>query len=614
MSDGGAGRESRRNRRGGNRQPDGPRASIRALGPYLAEHRGILVAVIVLSVVGAVAQLGQPLLVSVLVGQVQAGRGLGILVWLVLALVVAAALISGVQHYLLQRAGTAVVRSARRRIVERVLWLPIGEYDRRSTGDLVSRVGADTTLLYAVLTQGLIDSVGGAFVFLGAVVGMFVLDPVLLLATVAIVLLSVLAVVAVAGRMRRASRRQQDRVGELAGSVERALGAIRTVRAANATDREVAAIKQNADRAYDAGVQLARYSALTVPVATLALQLALLVVLGLGGYRVASGATTVAHLVGFVMFLFLMVSPLGLAFGAVTSVSQALGALGRIQEVVELPSEAAGGASASGPAAGATAERTAPGALAPRVGPISFDGVHFAYDSGREVLHGVSFTAERGQRTALVGPSGAGKSTVLALIERFYEPSSGSIRLDGVDLRELDRTALRGLIGYVEQDAPVLSGTLRDNLLLAAPGAGDADCEAVLRRVNLGEVLDRGGPGSAAGSGLDTLVGEKGVMLSGGEQQRLAIARTLLAAQPILLLDEATASLDGRNEQLLKEALDAASADRTVIVIAHRLATVVDSDRIVVIEAGRVVGVGHHEELLASTPLYADLARRQLLA
>ena len=225
----------------------------------------------------------------------------------------------------------------------------------------------------------------------------------------------------------------------------------------------------------------------------------------------------------------------------------------------------------------------------------------------RTVLHGVSFTAPRGKRTALVGPSGAGKSTILALIERFYDPTSGVVRLGGVDIRALDRIQLRAQIGYVEQDAPVLAGTLRENLTLGAPTATDQQCIDVLHSVNLTEVLERNE------LGLDAPVGEDGVMLSGGERQRLAIARTLLIAPPILLLDESTSSLDGLNEQLLREAIDAVAENRTLIVIAHRLSTVVDSDQIVVLDHGRVVGVGTHSELVKSTPLYRDLAKHQLL-
>lgn len=590
---------ARGTRRGSN---DGPRGSLKQLLPYLGEHRGILSVVVVLSLFGALAQLAQPLLVAQVIGRVQSGELFGNLVWLLVGLVAVAAAISAIQHYLLQRTGTAVVRSARRNLAQHLLRLPIREYDTRRTGDLVSRVGSDTTLLYAVITQGLVDSVGGAFILVGALIAMLILDPVLLGATVLVVLVAVVLVVLVSGKMRVASRVQQERVGDLAASVERSLSAIRTIRANTAEEREAATIVADADRAYDAGVQVAKYSALVVPVAMVALQVSMLVVLGLGGFRVASGQISIANLVAFIMFLFLLVSPLGLAFGAISSVNQALGALGRITEVLQLPAETdndAAIAAALG-ANDATGERNA--------AALAFESVSFGYDADRDVLHQVSFALPAGKRLALVGPSGAGKSTSLALIERFYDPTDGAIRLFGVDIRSIDRRTLRSRIGYVEQEAPVLAGTLRDNLLLAAPHASDADCERVLRSVNLGTVLDRDP------RGLDASVGEDGVMLSGGERQRLAIARALLQAPDVLLLDESTSSLDGVNEQLMRDAIDAVSAERTLVVIAHRLSTVVDSDVIVVLDAGRVVGIGTHAELLESVPLYRKLAETQLLA
>jgi ATP-binding cassette subfamily B protein len=587
----------------------GPRGTFRQLLPYLAEHRGALIAAVALSLAGAGAMLAQPILVSQLIEVVQGGKPLGGVVWLLIALVVAAALLNGLQHYILQRTGTSVVLSARRRLVGRMLRLPIAEFDQRRTGDLVSRVGSDTTLLYAVITQGLVDALGGVVVFVGALIAMLLIDPVLLGLTVLVIGVSVVSVVLLSGRIREASKEQQEKVGDLAAAVERVIGAIRTVRAANATERELAAVEDDARGAWRAGIKVAKVSALIVPIAGIALQVSLLVVLGVGGFRVADGAITVANLVAFLLFLFMLIGPLGSAFGAINSVNQALGALGRIEEIAAIPSESEGDAAIE------------PAAPVETDSAIRFDDVRFRYPEAavalhtdgdaepvdREVLKGVSFDVARGTRVALVGPSGAGKSTILSLIERFYDPTGGVVRLGGVDVRGLDREALRAQIGYVEQDAPVLAGSLRQNLTLGAPDATDAACIAVLRSVNLGEVLDRDP------AGLDAAVGEEGVMLSGGERQRLAIARALLAAPPILLLDEATASLDGVNEQLLREAIDTVAEHRTLLVIAHRLSTVVDSDQIVVLDHGRVVGVGTHSELVKSTPLYKELAKHQLL-
>jgi len=616
-------RPPRRGRDG--KKDDGPRAKFSQLLPYLLEHKRVLGFVVALSLLAAGASLAQPLLVQQVVERVQAGETLGNLVWVLVALVVLAALLSGFQHYLLQRTGTSVVLSARTQLVRRILRLPISEFDTRRTGDLVSRVGSDTTLLYAVITQGLVDAIGGAVLFVGALIAMLVIDPVLLGLTVLVIAVSVVTVVLLSGRIRIVSRKQQEKVGDLAAAVERAISAIRTVRASNATEREIVKIEKEAQGAWDMGVKVAKISALVVPVAGIALQVSLLVVLGVGGFRVASGAIEISSLVAFILFLFMMIGPLGSAFGALTSVNQALGALGRIQEIIALPSERENDSKIADAAAVDISTDAA----------ITFENVEFSYPEGARkdeiakavaevvesspvalpveptqdltVLRGVSFTAERGKRTALVGPSGAGKSTILALIERFYDPTAGVVRLGGIDVRALDRENLRSQIGYVEQDAPVLAGTIRENLLLGAPDATDEQCVEVLRSVNLTEVLERND------LGLDAAVGEDGVMLSGGERQRLAIARTLLAAPPILLLDESTSSLDGLNEQMLREAIDAVAENRTLIVIAHRLSTVVDSDQIVVLEHGRVVGVGTHSELVLSTPLYKELAKHQLL-
>ncbi len=619
-------------RRGRGAQHDGPRATFRQLLPFLFEHKRTLIVVAVLSVFGAATSLAQPLLVGQLIEAVQSDQGLGILVWALVGLVIVSSIISGYQHYLLQRTGTAVVYSSRRKLISRILHLPISEFDARRTGDLVSRVGTDTTLLYAVLTQGLADAVGSAILFLGALIAMLVIDPVLLLLIVVVIGASVVVVTALSGRIRTASTAQQEKVGELASGVERAVGSIRTVRASGATERETETVSALASEAYGIGVRIAKISSLVVPIAGVALQVSLLVVLGVGGFRVAAGTITIASLITFILFLFMLVMPLATTFGAITSVNQALGALGRIQEVLNLPIETQHDAEIAASFPRDTADPLAPA--------IEFRDVRFRYpenvvaarlaaakeaqtlladahleptdDSAvtaeREVLRGVSFAVPRGGRVALVGPSGAGKSTILSLVERFYDPTGGSIRLYGHDSRTYPRDELRAQFGYVEQDAPTLAGTLGDNLRLASPNASDEDCEQVLRAVNLGDVLERDP------LGLEAAVGEDGVMLSGGERQRLAIARALLTDAPILLLDESTSSLDGVNEQRMREAIDAVSTDRTLIVIAHRLSTVVDSDLIVVLQDGAVVGQGTHAELIESTPLYRDLARHQLLA
>jgi ATP-binding cassette subfamily B protein len=604
------------------------------------EHKRVLSVVIALSMAGALTTLAQPLVVSQVITVVEAAEPLGNLVWILVGLVVVSAALSGFRHYLLQRTGEGVVLSSRKLLVRRMLNLPISEFDQRRTGDLVSRVGSDTTLLRAVLTQGLVEAVGGTLTFLGAVIAMVYLDPILFSLTAIVVAVAVTTVVTLSRRIRVASRKSQDKVGDLTASVERAISAVRTVRAANATEREIVGVEKDAEGAWRLGLDVAKVSALVVPISGIALQVAFLVVLGVGGFRVASGALPIADLVAFILFLFMMIMPLGQAFGAITSVNQALGALGRIQEIISLPGETDNdrvqASPAQVPGQAPTQAPTPRGKIAVEFSRVSFSYPESAHKTEAEklvaetlgerevealttgeiaaprptrdrVLDSVSFTVPLGSKTAIVGPSGAGKSSILSLMERFYDPQSGSISVFGTPVVDLERGQLRGYFGYVEQDAPVLAGTIRDNLLIGAPGANEEQLREVLESVNLTDILERDA------RGLDAEVGEAGILLSGGERQRLAIARALLQAPPILLMDESTSSLDGPNEVLMKHAIDRVAKDRTVIVIAHRLATVVDSDHIIVVNHGKVDAVGTHDELLLSSGLYKDLAEHQLL-
>jgi ATP-binding cassette subfamily B protein len=578
------------------REYKGPRASLSDLLPYLADHKKALVIALVLSIFTSLLSLGQPLLMGQVISAVEQGKEFTNLAIGIVVLLVSAALINGFQFYLLYRTGEGVVLGTRKKLVSRLLRLPIKEYDRRRIGDLVSRVGADSTLLKSVLTQGLVDAVGGMLQFLGAIILMAFIDPILLGSTLLVVFVAVAAIAMTGRKLRSATTKAQQKVGAMSASVERALGAIRTIRAARAETREAQAIDKDAIAAYDQGVKIAKLSAIVAPIAQIAFNTAFIVVLGLGGLRVATGETSISSLVTFVILLFFMVGPLISAFGAYSSVMSALGALARIQEIMVIDEEVQGEG---------TLKRQGENA-------IEFSNISFHYEPGEDeepksILENVSLEIPRGTRVALVGPSGAGKSTIFSLIERFYEPTQGEILLDGQRVRDMSLETLRSQIGYVEQDAPVLAGSIRENLLLGRAEATDDDLREVLDMVNLTEVLNRDA------KALDAEVGENGIMLSGGERQRLAIARALLAAPPILLLDESTSALDGPNEQRMREAIDAVAKNRTLIVIAHRLSTVVDSDQIIVLERGRVVGSGTHSELVKSTPLYAELAKHQLL-
>ena len=608
---------SRGNRPG--KKDSGPKAKFSQLWPYMEEQSRLLIFAVILSLLSASVNLAQPLVVGNIISTVQEGSDVIPLALVLLGITLLSAVAGGAMYYVLAKAGEGVVFSARSKLSTRLLRLPIFEYDLRRTGDLVSRVGSDTTLLRAALTQGLVDGAGGALLFIGSVVAMAVIDWLLLLITLLMISIAVAAIGVTSRRIRAATTKAQERVGNMSASVERALSAVRTIRASRAESRESAQIQTDATEAYSQGVKIAGINSWVTPIGGLAANGAFIVVLGVGGYRVASGQTEVASLITFILLMFIMIRPVGQFFGAYSSVQSALGALARIQEILDIPLEDTDAERAQ------KSRRSAVNKTA-----IEFRNVKFRYPARpevaldkegkpipdaapvmsepKEVLKGVSFKIERSSRVAIVGPSGAGKSTVFSLIERFYEPTGGEILLDGQAVYSISRSDLRGQIGYVEQDAPVLAGSIRENLLIGSPDATEADLKKVLKEVNLTTVLKRDK------RGLDAEVGEQGIMLSGGERQRLAIARTLLSAPPIMLLDESTSSLDGLNEQRMREAIDAVAKNRTMIVIAHRLSTVVDSDQIIVIDQGKVIGAGTHKQLLKSTPLYRELAGTQMLS
>lgn len=575
------------------------RAELRDLLSLVASHRALLAVAILLSILASATTLLQPLVVGEVIEIVTRGESLGWFVAVLVALVLVSGVLTAVQHYLLQRLGANVVRGARTELVGRMLRLPVRQYEQRASGDLVSRVGADTSMLSVVISQGLVDLVGSALVFVGALVALLLIDPVLLAVAAVVLVSATVAVLVLSSKLKVVALVQQQQVGRLAAGVARAVHGIRTIRAANATGRETDLVLARVQDAWRANLGVARLSALVAPVSGIATQVALVSVLGIGGAQVAAGNLSLADLIQFVMFLFLMVMPLGNVFSAISAVSQALGALGRIREITDLALEE-----------DETVSVTASGPAGDPKDEIVLENVSFSYgdpdDEGGALKH-VDLRVRRGSRVAIVGPSGAGKSTILALLARFYEPTGGRITLSGYDIRGMPHEEVRARLGYVEQDASVLAGSVRDNLLLATPSASEAQCLEVLRAVNLLDLV------GGAAEGLNRVVGEGGVMLSGGERQRLAIARALLESPPILLLDESTSNLDSLNERLMRETMDVAAEGRTLLVVAHRLATVIDSDHIVVLQEGAVVGSGTHAELLRSTPLYAALAAEQFL-
>lgn len=572
----------------------GPKASVGQLFAYLRPHRRVLVQVGLLSFVGAALTLAQPALVRVVLDRIGAGEVIRLIVVALVVITLVDALVGALTQYLLLQTALRVVLDARKGLTAHLLRLPIPTFDTTRTGDLISRVGADTTLLQTAVTGGFVQAASSSVVAVGAVIAMALVDTTLLLVTLSVVAVSSAITISTARKVRRLTRETQARVGEMTSAVERSLSGVRTIRANRAEVAETTRIAADATRAYDAGLAAARLQAMLSPVSSVAAQTAFLGVLAIGGARVARGELAVSDLIAFVLYLFLLVRPLAQAVSAWLQIQGGLAAIHRINDVTSIPIE------------GADDPLVAPPDVvdAPR---LVFEGVSFAFGDGHVVLDGVDFSIPRGARVALVGPSGAGKSTLLTLVERFRDPTGGRILLDGVALTDMPRESLRRRIGYVEQESPVLAGTLRENLLLGDETADDARLFEVLARVRLTELTTR------SSDGLDVQVGERGLKLSGGERQRLAIARVLLAAPEVLLLDEPTSNLDAGNEEALKTAIEEVASDRTLLIVAHRLSTVADSDMIVVLDHGRVRATGTHEELIESDDLYRALATTQLL-
>jgi len=501
-----------------------------------------------------------------------------------------------VRFYFMMSVGERVVTDLRRAVFDHILALEPAFFESERTGDVVSRLTNDATLLQQVIGYGLSMFVRNGLMMAGAAVMLFVTSWKLAALVLVGAPSTLLPILLLGRRVRRLSRAGQDRIAEVSSYIDEAVHEIRTVQAYAHEDADRASFARHAEAAYAVGVARISHKAFLISAVILIAFSAVGVILWIGGHDVLAGRLSQGELAAFVFYAAVVAAGAGTVAEVWGELQRAAGATERLAELLATP-----------PRIVAPAVPEAP----PRNSPLSieFDGVTFAYPARAQTaaLEHFALQVAPGERVALVGPSGAGKSTVFALLLRFYDPQQGAVRIDGVDVRQMDPRDARCLVAVVPQEPVIFAASVLENVRYGRPGATREAVATACEQACALEFVER------LPQGLDTPLGERGVTLSGGQKQRLSIARALLADRPILLLDEATSSLDAAAERLVQQGLEALEKGRTTLVIAHRLATVQNAGRIVVLERGQIAAQGTHAELMREGGLYASLARLQFI-
>ena len=572
-------------------------APLAYLIPYVLRYKGLVAGALVFLLLAAVTTLILPTAVRRMIDHGFVGADAGFIntyfvMLLGLAVVLAAA--SALRYYFVITLGERIVADLRRDVFAQITRLSPAFFDVNQTGEIVSRLTADTVQIKSATGATASLALRNTILCLGAIAMMIYTSPKLSSLVLLAIPLIVFPLVGFGRSVRKRSREAQDKLAKASAYATEAIGAIRTVQAFNSTGEANRRFTEAAEGAYDAARASSRQRAWLTGFAITMIFGSVVAVLWFGAHGVLEGTITPGTLSQFLIYSVLAAGSLGALSEVWSEFSQASGAASRL---IELLSEKPAIAAPDHPIA----------LPIPPKGKVEFDNVQFAYPTRptMSALKGMNLTVNPGERVAIVGPSGAGKTTVFSLLLRYYDPDSGRVLVDGDDIRQADPEALRARIAIVPQDTTIFATSVHENIAFGAPNATRAEVEAAARAAHAEEFIKR------LEDGYDTEVGERGVMLSGGQRQRIAIARAILRNAPILLLDEATSALDAESETLVQTALDGLMEGRTTIVIAHRLATVLKADRILVLDGGVIVEEGTHQSLIEKGGIYARLASLQ---
>ena len=568
-----------------------------ALVPYVARYKGQALAALVALIVASAATLAVPVAVRRMIDMGFSPEGVALInsyFSVMIAVVAVLAGASAARYYLVITLGERIVADLRRDVFNHLTSLSPSFFDTAHSGELVSRLTADTTQIKSAVGASVSIALRNLVLFVGASTMMVITSPKLSGFVLAVIPLIVLPLVAFGRRVQKLSRGAQDTLADASSYASELIGAIRALQAF--TNERLAEMRfgKEVERAYEAARSSTRARAFLTAIVIFLIFASVVAILWIGSHDVLTHQISAGRLGQFVLYAAFAAGALGELSQVWGEISQAAGASERLFEILRIKPDIAPPAN--------------PRALPlPARGDVMFDNVRFAYPTRPEafVVDGVSFSVKAGEKIAVVGPSGAGKSTLFHLLLRFYDPASGSILFDGVPIREADPSAVRSRIALVPQDSAVFATSALENIRFGRPDASDADVSRAADLAHATEFIAR------LPLKFETQLGERGVTLSGGQRQRVAIARAILRAAPLLLLDEATSSLDAESETLVQTALEDLMRNRTTIVIAHRLATVLSCDRILVMEQGRIVEQGTHASLVAANGLYARLARLQ---